>query len=104
MVAVYLIVHQSRIQRKAHLFHMHPSWLGLTYNFSSNVNRSVMAFFQGVIQGLLTSICQSNVLQECCHPGQASLASMKTVVITLVASSLKLHGQQTMHTFFQNDP
>ncbi len=59
-----------------------------------------MAFFQGVIQGLLTSICQSNVLQECCHPSQASLASMKTVVITLVASSLKVPGQQTMHIFF----
>lgn len=63
-----------------------------------------MALFQGVIQGLLTSICQSNVLQECCHPSQASLASMKTVVITLVASSLKVHGQQTMQAFFHDEP
>lgn len=39
-------------------------------------------------------------MQECCHPSQASLASMKTVVITLVASSFKLHGQQTVYSLF----
>lgn len=42
----------------------------------------------------LTMSCQSNVLQECCHPSHASMAAMKTVVITLVASSSKIHGQR----------
>ena len=37
--------------------------------------------------------CQSNVLQECYHPSHASEAAMKTVVITLVASSSKTRGQ-----------
>ena len=66
-------------------------WIRICKYFTANkvLLSSVLLNHTSLAHLELSMTCQSNVLQERCHPSHASMAAMKTVVITLVASSYK---------------